>query len=539
MSTPRSVRGHFKTLGILSLAAATLLTGCVSSSNAQESSEDELTVGFPEDSANYDPHQPPQTVSRTISRQIADTLVDQDPETGEIVPWLATSWETNKDQSQFTFHLRDDVTFSDGTKFTAQSVKNNFDRIIKIGPLAYVGASHLRGYQGTDVVDEKTAIVKFDGPNAQFLQAASTQPLSILADATLKLDPEEVARGKVIGSGPYVIESYEPDVGITLKAREDYHWGSSAYANKGPAVYETVKVSFIPDATTLAGAVSSGQVDYGFLLDTSTLGTLAGQTTLVQKPTVGIASPLIPFIYRDIFKDEAVRKAINPATDRAEIAERIYQGNVQPATGVLTAATPGSADLSSELAYDPQAAVKILEAGGWDTVGEDGIRRNDKGERLEISIQYSSTGGTTEALFQLLQIQWKKVGIDFVLKPVTEAQASETGLYDAPYDLTTWSQGRADPDVLRVVYSSLYENQSLFYGNAVPAVDKALLKLQSTTDAQQRKQASAEAQQLLLDKGLVFPLVDQVSNSAYGKDIKSIELDAENKPAFAEFVPNE
>lgn len=538
---PSLSRRSLGTAAVLSALSLPVLAACGGDASRGGAAADTtvLRVGFPGDSENWDPHQPPQTVTRAVSRQIADTLVDQDPETGEIVGWLAEEWETNEDSSQFTFRLREGVTFSDGTPLTAESIRSNFDRIIDIGPLAYIGASHLRGYVGTEVTDELTAVVSFDGPNAQFLQAATTQSLSILADSTLALDPEEVARGgpAVVGSGAYTFEEYVPGESITLARRDDYDWGSQAYENQGAAAYETVEISFIPDATTLAGAVASGQVDYAFLLDVSTIPSIDTERLhLSNVPTRGISFPLIPFVYREIFADEAVRRAINPATDRAEIAERIYQGEVEPATGLLTAATPGSADLSEFLEHDPDLARSILEEGGW-TEGEDGVRVNDEGERLTITIQY--VGGNTlyEQLFQLLQTQWARVGIEFVLKPVTEAESSEYGLYDAPYDLSTWTQGRADPDVLRVVYSSFYENQSFFFGNALPEIDEALLALQSTTDPEERAAASENAQRLLLEGGYSFPLIDAVSLTAASRELAGIRLDAENKPVFADTAP--
>ena len=539
--TPQLSRRTLGSAAALSVLAAPALAACggTAGDDGAEADTSVLRVGFPADSENWDPHQPPQTVTRAVSRQIADTLVDQDPQSGEIVGWLAQEWEVNEDSTEFTFRLREGVTFSDGTALTADSIRKNFDRIIDIGPLAFIGASHLRGYQGTEATDELTAVVTFDGPNAQFLQAATTQSLSILADSTLALAPEEVARGgpAVVGSGAYTFADYVPGETITLERREDYDWGSQAYENQGAAAYASIEISFIPDATTLAGAVSSGQVDYAFLLDVSTLASIdTDRLHLSNEPTRGIAFPLIPFVYREIFEDEAVRRAINPATDRAEIAERIYQGHVQPATGVLTAATPGSADLAEFLEYDPEEAGRILEEAGW-SEGEDGTRVNEAGDPLTVTIQY--VGGNTlyEQLFQLLQTQWAKVGIDFVLRPVSEAEASENTIHDAPYDLSTWTQGRADPDVLRVVYSSFYENQSFFFGNALPEIDEALLALQSTTDPEERAAASENAQRLLLEGGYTFPLIDAISLTAASRSLAGIRLDAENKPVFADTRP--
>ena len=140
--------------------------------------------------SGVDPQQVGSNVSIYIARQLADSLTDQDPETGEIVPWLAESWEVSDDLTHFTFHLRDDVTFSDGTPLTATTVKANFDALV--GPLAAsapLAGSYLSGYQATTVDDEHTVTVAFATPNAQFLQATSTVSLAILSDATATTDP--------------------------------------------------------------------------------------------------------------------------------------------------------------------------------------------------------------------------------------------------------------------------------------------------------------------------------------------------------------
>ena len=99
-----------------------------------------------------------------MTRQLYDSLVEQDPETGEITPWLAESWEINDDATEFTFHLRDDVTFSDGTPFTADVVKANFDDIIANGAKANGALPAFTGYVETVVVDPQTVTVRFGAP---------------------------------------------------------------------------------------------------------------------------------------------------------------------------------------------------------------------------------------------------------------------------------------------------------------------------------------------------------------------------------------
>ncbi|WP_404311440.1 ABC transporter substrate-binding protein [Agrococcus terreus] len=527
-------------IAAVAAAAALLLTGCgAAQGQPQASGEAEvaqggtLRVGFGgADVANYDPHQRPQLFPRTVTRQIADTLTEQDPETGEILPWLAESWEISDDTTEFTFHLREGVTFSDGTPLDAEAVAANFDRIVEIGPLAFIAGSYFRGYVGAEVLDERTVRVTFDAPNAQFLQATATQSLAILAQATLELDPERVAAGEVIGSGPFTIESYEPEQRLVLAAREDYAWPSPIAENEGRAHYDTVEISFLPDATTLAGSVQSGQLDFAYILDASTTSTIeASGATLLRTPMPAISIPLVPLLHREVFQDEDLRRALSLATDREAIVDTVFQGAYVPATGVLTTTNPGYVDLSDELQHDPEAAAELLDGTAWSTVGDDGIRTDDAGEPLAITIQYTG-GGTTETLLQLVQQQWRQVGIDLRLEPV--ADLSEFTIHDYPFDITTWSQTRADPDVLRIVYSSFYENQSFLYGHADAEVDEALGRLQTTVDPAERLEASETVQRLLLERGYTVPLYDLVQFSAAAPGIQGAHADIEGKPFFAD-----
>jgi len=523
------------------LAAGTMLAACSGPASSEETTSDgpvqggTLEVGFSEDIENYDPHQRPQLTARTISRQIADTLTDQDPETGEVLPWLAESWDVNEDSTEFTFHLRQDVTFSDGTPLDAAAVAANFDRIVDIGPLAYIGAGLLRNYDGSEVVDEYTVTVRFTEPNAQFLQATAVQSLSILAPATLELDPEQVAAGEVIGSGPFLLESYDPNEGITLTAREDYAWGSPIYENRGRPYVDEIHVSFIPEATTLAGAVASGQVDYGYVLAASTVPTLeAGGAQVITTQMPAIAIPVVPLLHQEIVQDANVRRALSLATDRQAIVDTVFEGRAEPATSVLSTTNPGYVDLSEELAYDLDGAITLLEGAGWDQVGTDGIRTNADGDRLSLEIRYVPGSGDTELMLQLLQQQWAQAGIEFVLTPVTEAESSEYTIHDSPADVTTWSQTRADPDVLRTVYSSFYENQSFLFGHADADVDGLLDQLQRTIDPQERLDISEQVQRLLLERGYTVPVYDRVQFAGAAAGLSGEHTDLEGKPLFVD-----
>ncbi len=105
-----------------------------------------LRVAFDADITCADGQQAGNNTALNVSRQIADSLTDQVPETGEIVPWLAESWDVSDDSITFTFHLRDGVTFTDGTPFTAQSVKDNFEGIVDLGAKSSLGSTYLAAH---------------------------------------------------------------------------------------------------------------------------------------------------------------------------------------------------------------------------------------------------------------------------------------------------------------------------------------------------------------------------------------------------------
>lgn len=194
-------------------------------------------------------------------RQVVDSLTDQDPKTGKIVPWLAKSWDVSSDATTFTFRLRSGVTFSDGSKLTAQVVKDNFDAVPKLGALGTLAEGYLSGVKSTTVVAPLTVKVTFSQPNAQFLQATSTHSLGIESSASVKRTPQQKCSDGVIGSGPFVLKQYVQNQSITLAKRTGYAWGSSRWSKNGEAYLDKLVFKVVPEAGVRAGSLQSGQVD--------------------------------------------------------------------------------------------------------------------------------------------------------------------------------------------------------------------------------------------------------------------------------------
>lgn len=225
------------------LACATLaFTLAACSPSGEDATSKTLNIAFWGDNTtlvSVDPFQVYWLEHRVLLRNVAESLTDQDPATGRIIPWLASSWEVSDDALQYTFHLRQDVSFSNGERFDAQAVKTAFDsnKAFAAQLPATFGATYLAGFDHAEVVDPFTVRLVLSRPNAGFLQATSTTNLAILAPASYALTAQERSLGKIIGTGPFILEHYTPEVGARLVKRADYAWASANVKTPAPPTW--------------------------------------------------------------------------------------------------------------------------------------------------------------------------------------------------------------------------------------------------------------------------------------------------------------
>ncbi len=475
-----------------------------------------------------DPQQVTTNVSIYIARSLADSLTDQDPTTSEIVPWLAQSWEVNSDQTHFTFKLRQDVTFSDGSALTAQVVKDNFDAIIDdLGALAPLANSYLSGFEGAEVIDEHTVKFTFAEPNGQFLQATSTVSLAIVSPDSLNKSPEERLQGDVAGSGPFVLESYTQDQGAVIVRRDDYNWASPAFDHEGAAYLDSVEFSVVPESGVRAGGLASGQFDaIGDALPQDVAQIEAAGGSILNR-----SNPGVPFIIQFNLTqapadDPAVRQAIQVGVNRQELVDTVLSEHFLPATSVLAANTPSYADLSDELAYDPAQAQEILDSQGW-VPGADGIREKD-GNRLTIDVTYSPLFSGNQAILELTQQQLRDIGVDLQLRQLTAAQQGEalaTGDFGAIY----YNSTRAEGDILRTSFDARQRNWSHRGPGVVEGFfDQSL----NTPDPAERNEALAQAQREVVAQAYAIPLFEFAQSIGVANDVHGLGFEASSRLKF-------
>jgi peptide/nickel transport system substrate-binding protein len=256
---PRSLAPWFAAVAVLLSACGSTPTASTADPGVPQPGGT-LRFAVSSDQGCVDPQQVGSNDTIFSLRQVVDSLTDQDPATGELRPWLATSWETNADASAYTFTLREGVTFSDGSPLDAAAVKANFDAVKDLGPRASLPKGYLAGYSGTTVESPTRFTVAFDRPNVQFLQATSTHSLGILSPATVAKSDDDRCTS-VVGSGPFVIESYTRDQSIVLAKRAGYAWGSSLWPSPGEAQLDRIEFRIVPESGVRVGSLQSGEVD--------------------------------------------------------------------------------------------------------------------------------------------------------------------------------------------------------------------------------------------------------------------------------------
>ncbi len=447
-----------------------------------------------------------------VRHQLVDQLLYIDPSTSELKPWIATSWTSSADATQFTFKLRSGVTYSDGTPVDAENVKHNLDYFGEGQPDKGIPAiKYLRGYEGSKAIDDSTVEVDFNEPNSGFLASLGVPDEGLLSDAYFALSAQDQADfSKVIGSGPFTVASYTPNKEIVLKKRGDYGWAPGYSSNQGPAHVDEVDIQFATDPSVRAGLVTSGQGDLVRGIapsDEQSVASGGGQVLPVELG-VGAGTGIWLRPGNAVTSDLAVRQAIEIGFDRDAIVNTVLSSAYHPAKSVLDATSFGFKDESSALAYDPEKAKQLLDADGW-APGSDGIRVKG-GQRLSLVVSGSAQGPAITQVFQAIAQQLKEIGVDLDVSHVGDQTFWVSSQKDA--SVPAFSVRVPTPDGLYELGS--WSNDYLLLKGSDATIEGLLTQQLSTTDASKQADLIGQLQDYLIQQALVVPIYDEVQEFA-------------------------
>ncbi len=395
-------------------------------------------------------------------------------------PYLARAWDVNEEETEVTFHLRDDVFWHDGHKTTAYDVEFTYRRATdpETGfPNAAFWAHYVPGPDGIEVVDSFTVKLEMR-PHAEALdpwRALAIMPRHLLEDVPPgELRQHPFGERCSVGNGPFRFVEHRSDESWAFERNPAFPEELGGPPFLGRYVYRVV-----PEPSTLLTDLLTESVD------------LYLQPTADQFPRIEDAEHLrlLTFPFRDYvfaawnsrrrqLEDPRVRRAIAHGVNRAQIVEAILGGSGSVAnTGVPPFHWAYDEEAVDALPYDPERARELLEEAGWVDRDGDGIREDADGVRMELSVRYNTGNQERQEIAEIMQSQLRRVGIEvrpramewatlvseitdaerrdfdgFILAWVTEFKVDDTDLFhssnsSAPYG---WA-GLEDEEVDRLL----------------------------------------------------------------------------------------
>ena len=529
------------------VALITALAACVSTEPASDtkgSTSLSSTVTFAIEGANLsaghmDIHSSQLDVASLVLRNAFDSLVAQDS-SGAFVPWLAKSWTVSEDQLQYTFQLRDDVTFHDGEAFNAEAVKANFDHVVA-PETASAQAASLIGYAedggyylGTEVLSEFEISVNFSQPYAPFLQGLSLPQLGFYSPKVLEENAADLKAGGpgiTVGTGPFVLSEYTPDQELVFDANPDYNWAPETSDHQGRAASDTLVIRILPETASRVGAINSGDADVAadFTPDMAAQVEEGAKTYSIEMP--GVPYSLYINEEKGVFADVRVRQAFSVGFDVGPAVESIYLGQFSRAWSVLGPTTPNSYDRSLEGSwpYSPEKANDLLDSAGWTERDEEGYRTKN-GERLSARwIAYTPVPDDRASLANFIQSDLKEIGFELVREVLEPAQYMESYV-PRDFDLTDWAFSSPDADVLRShLQTGGYQTVSTV---TKPQVDQWLSEAVATSDPAAREALYQRIQQWNAQEVLIVPLYVPSEITVAGEGVDGLSFDLYGRASF-------
>lgn len=490
---------------ILALAVTVGLCACgdgsssssESPSPAEAVSGGEVRVGILAPTT-FDPHFAVAPAEILINHQVYDWLVTLDGQ-NEPVPSLATEWSMSSDGKTWTFTLRDDAKFSNGTPLTAADVVYSFDRM-RDKKLGAATASLYSGIKKIKAVDPTHVVFTLGTANAEFVKDTADYHAAILSKAVK--DPAK----EWVGSGPFSIKQYKTEDRVVL-AKNPYYWGKDANGEQLPYL-DGLTFYISPDSGSSVDGLVGGQID--FVPDLSS--ELAANVQ--ADPNLKVLSSPSNFHFLVHLRsdgdqpvsDPKVRLALRMGTDYQGLIDLVRPGLAEVGNGTIVGPVYGDYYWDHTPTYDPEGAKKLLAEAGY----SDGFKMK------LYALQYLDAGAFAVAWKEQMSKIGVTVDIESVPSDVYYADSGDASWLSCDYGITNWAN-RATPVVyfnLSLVTGAAW-NESHWSDSKFDSVVKAI---NAELDSAKRAELYHQAQQILWERGPVVTLVHE--NSVAGQTAK-------------------
>lgn len=471
---------------------------------AEKGSNNEKTLiyGRGADTMTLDVHNAVEPESNRVAINIYETLVLYNQDTDSIEPLLAASWETSEDEKTWTFKLQEDVEFHDGTKFNAEAVVYNFERMKNNEHPQHHGSftNYLTKFsdliEEVKAVDTNTVSFKLNKVSSIFLPNLGTVPFGIISPEALKKHGEAIIENPV-GTGPFKYESWNKNESVTIVKNDDY-WVS------GLPKLDKVIFKVIPDNSARLTALKNGELDLIDGVNPSDIESIKSNDKLTfhSRPAGNVGFVSIN-TQKPPFDNLKVRQALNHAIDKRGIADVFYGGQAEIATGMLPSTIWGFNEELEGFDYNPEKAKQLLKEAGF-----------EKGFEVEYWTMTTPRIYLPQPLkiAEVIKENLGDVGITVKIESFEWATYIPK-ILSAEHSLAVigWNNENADPDN---ILSTLLSSENAVPPNATnfslyknEKVDQLLSDGQTALDRNQREKDYMEVQSLVHDDAPTIPLV--------------------------------
>lgn len=447
---------------------------------------------------------------------------------GNIAPSLATRWEIKDSNTTYIFFLRKNVKFSNGEDFNAYAVKKNFDSILK-NRIRHSWSELALQIKEVKIKDDYTIILKLKKPYSPTLSELSLiRPYRFIAPSMIPNDLDLVTHNpkQPIGTGAYMLTNTQIGVGDTFH-KNPYYWDKQSYHG---IYFDTIQTKIILDPNAKLIALRAKQVDmiYGYDeipieifkdINPQEFNTYTSPpiftTTLVLNPN------------NELLQSESFRQALAFGIDKIKLIKSVYYGYQDIANTLFSSHMPYSylSDYTAPT-YNPAHAKEILQQLGYSYKSDGYFYKNDK--RLRLSLSFIANNPAQKALSEILQAQFKNIGIFLELIPneITIYRNKQlSGAFDlcfsqtwgVPYEpLTMLNSMRHVGHVDYVVQKNIAQKTQ---------IDNAIQEIITHTDTKNLEVSIPKILKLLYQTNLYIPLTYQTNKVIANKEIKGIVPD--------------
>ena len=460
-----------------------------------------------------------------VATKMFESLLNYEGSTLEPKPGLAESWSISDDKKTYTFKLRPNVKWHDGTPFTAEDVKFSVEKIVR--PYHSRGQAYFGELQDVATPDPMTVVFTLKKPVPYFMnvfQAGETPIFPAHAFAGVDMSTAASVRGaeimqKPIGTGPFRFNEWQKGGYIALEKNQDY-W------RKGFSCLDGIVVRMIPDGAARAIALETGEIDLAPMsgLPEAEMQRLASAPTL-ETSTAG-SEALGPNMWLEVnlrekpLQDLKVRQAISMALNRDRIAEVIWYGQGRPSRGPIVSTGAFFDKSLPAYEYSPSKAEKLLDEAGY--------ARGAGNVRFKITQSFLPYGENWVRLAEYIRQELGKVGIQVDTRSADLGGWLKTVYTDWNFNLTsTFSHNYSDPSIgVERTFSSAFIKKGATFTNSMgynnPRVDDLFAKAAVETDPAARRKQFDEIQTILHDDLPVIFLMELSYTHLWNKRVHGL-----------------